>query len=360
MSRMWISMGPQHPMTHGLWTLRVQVDGETIVQAIPEMGYLHRSVEKISERRRYFMNTTLADRLCYGSAMTWTYSYVLAVEELMEAEVPERAEYIRVIMLEIQRLASHLMWLAAYLPDLGLLTGFLYSMREREYCLRLMEMVSGNRLLYNYIRIGGVKRDLVPGWEENCEQTLRHIELKLKEYETLYDESTIFRMRTEGVGIIPRAPGLNWGITGPSIRGSGSDYDIRSKDPYSIYPELDFEPVVEKEGDSYARHKVRMREMHQSIYLIRQCLEKMPKGPVNAKEVPQHGEGEAFRRTEDPRGEALMYLVGDGSQRPYRWKIRSPIFTTVSAAQHYMRGHKVADIPTIMGSVDMCIGETDK
>ena len=360
MAQMWISMGPQHPMTHGLWTLRVLVDGETIVEARPEMGYLHRGVEKIGERRRYFMNTTLADRLCYGSSMTWTYAYVKAVEELMEVEVPQRAEYIRVVMLELQRLASHLMWQAAFLPDLGLLTGLLYSMREREYCLRLMESLTGNRLLYNYMTIGGVRREMPAGWTENCEQSLRHIEVKLKEYEQFYDDSTIFRMRTQGVGFVPRAPGLNWGLTGPNIRGSGSNFDIRSHDPYSIYPELDFEPQVEKDGDCYARHLVRMREMYQSIYLIRHCLGKMPQGPIQADNVPLRADGEAFRRTEDSRGEALMYLVGDGSQRPYRWKIRSPMFVTVSAANHYLRGYKVADVPAIMGSMDMCIGETDK
>jgi len=347
-------------MTHGLWTLRVLVEGETIVEARPEMGYLHRGVEKIAERRRYFMNTVLSDRLCYGSSMTWTHAYIAAVEKLMEVEVPERAEYIRVIVIELQRLASHLMWLAAFLPDLGLLTGLLYSMREREHCLRLLEGLSGNRLLYNYIRIGGVGRDLPAGWPEACERSLRHIEGKLVEYERLYDQSTVFRMRTEGVGIIPRSPGLNWGITGPNIRGSGSDFDIRSHDPYSIYPELDFTPQVEKAGDCFARHRVRMREMEQSIYLIRQCLEKIPSGPLRSEKVPKRAEGEAFSRTEDSRGEAVMYLVGDGSRRPYRWKIRSPIFTTVSAANHYLRGYKVADIPAILGSVDMCIGETDK
>ena len=360
MTQMWINMGPQHPMTHGLWGLRVLVDGETIIDAEAELGYLHRSVEKIAERRRWFQNTTLADRLCYASAMTWSHAYVLTVEELMEVTVPPRAEYLRVATLEMQRIASHLMWLAAYLPDLGLLTGFLYAMREREMFLNLLETLSGSRLLYNYMLIGGVKRDIPPGFRAKTERVLKLFERRLDDYEMLFDASKIYRMRTEGVGIIAGDDAVNWGITGPNLRGSGVPFDVRRDDPYSVYPELDWEVQTEQEGDCFARYRVRMNEMQESCNLIQQALDRLPEGPVRAEHVPLHAEGTAFRRTEDSRGEALMYVVGDGSQHPYRWKIRSPVFTTVSAAPHYLRGYKLADVPAIMGSVDMCIGETDK
>jgi len=360
MAQMWINMGPQHPMTHGLWNLRVLIDGETIIDAEPELGYLHRSVEKIAECRYWFQNITLADRLCYGSAMTWSHAYVMAVEELMGVTVPPRAEYIRVATLEMQRIASHLMWVAAYLPDLGLLTGFLYAMREREMFLNLLEILSGNRIIYNYMCLGGVKRDLPPGFRAKTERVLKLFEQRLDEYEMLFDSSKIFRMRTEGVGVIAGDDAINWGITGPNLRGSGVAFDVRRDDPYSAYPELDWEVQTEQEGDCFARYRVRMNEMQESCNLIRQALDRMPEGAVRAEHVPLRAEGTAFRRTEDSRGEALMYIVGDGGRHPYRWKIRSPVFTTVSAAPHFLKGYKLADIPAIMGSIDMCIGETDK
>ncbi|HJP43943.1 MAG: NADH-quinone oxidoreductase subunit NuoD [Candidatus Poseidoniia archaeon] len=357
-------MGPQHPMTHGLWNLRIKVNGETITDAVPELGYLHRSVEKIGERRKYFMNTTLTDRLCYASAMTWTHCYCLAAEELMGVEAPLRAKYIRTVVLELQRIASHLMWLGAYLPDLGLITGFLYGMRDREMFLNLLEIPSGGRLLYNYVKIGGVKRDLPPGFEAKAERVMQTLERRLKEYENLYDNSKIFRMRNDGVGVYSASDAINWGITGPNLRSAGVPFDLRQADSYDAYPELDFEPVTNTAAgggsDCFSRYRQRVDEMHQSMDLVRQALAKMPEGKVMADSVPLRASGEAFRRTEDSRGEALMYLVGDGSDRPYRWKIRSPMFTTVSAAPHFLKGYKVADVPAIMGSIDMCIGETDK
>ena len=364
MSEMWIHMGPQHPMTHGLWNLRVKVDGETITDAEPELGYLHRSVEKLGERRKFFMNTTLTDRLCYASAMTWSHCYVQTVEELMGVEVPTRAEYTRVITLEMQRIASHLMWMGAYLPDLGLMTGFLYGFRDREMFLNLLEIPSGGRMLYNYMKVGGVKRDLPTGYAGKTERVLKTMERRLDEYEKLYDSSKIFRMRTQDVGKIKDSDAKNWGITGPNIRGCGVPFDIRKTDPYSIYEELDWEPQTASSGngwgDCYSRYRVRFNEIQESINIIRQALKKRPEGPIMASKVPVRAEGAAFRRTEDSRGEALMYIVGDGTDRPYRWKIKSPMFTTVSASPHFLKGYKIADIPAIMGSIDMCIGETDK
>ncbi|MED6305944.1 MAG: NADH-quinone oxidoreductase subunit NuoD, partial [Candidatus Thermoplasmatota archaeon] len=252
MAEMWISMGPQHPMTHGLWTLKVKVDGETITDADPELGYLHRSVEKMGERRKYFMNTTLTDRLCYASSTTWTHSYVLTVEELMKVEVPERAKYIRTIMLELQRLASHLMWAGAYMPDLGHITGALYFWRDRELFLNLLEVPSGSRLLYNYIRIGGVKRDLPDGFAEKTERVLKLFEQRLDEYSDLFENSKIFRMRTEDVGNFTATQAQNLGITGPNMRGCGTKFDLRKHDPYEVYDEIDWDIQTREAGPGYS------------------------------------------------------------------------------------------------------------
>jgi NADH-quinone oxidoreductase subunit D len=299
------------------------------------------------------------DRLCYVSSLTWAHAYCVAVEELMDIKCPERGEYLRVIALELQRIASHLMWLAAYLPDVGLLSGFLYTMRERELMLELLQLLTGARMNQNYPRIGGVRNDMPPDFENECNKYLDLFEKKLDEYERLMDGSKIFRMRTEGIGIIKKEAAINMGITGPNLRGSGSDIDIRTHDPYSVYDKLDWEVAVEKDCDNYARYRVRMTEMRESCKMIRQALKDMPSGPFRVK-APRRADGEACRRTEDARGEALMYVVGDGTERPYRLKIRSPIFVSVSTAPVILRGCKIADVVSIMGSIDMCVGEMDK
>ncbi|MDH7509084.1 MAG: NADH-quinone oxidoreductase subunit D [Methanomassiliicoccales archaeon] len=360
MAEMWINMGPQHPMTHGLWNLRVKVDGETIVDAEPVVGYLHRGWEKLVENRMYPQIIPLSDRLCYGASMSWSHLYCLTIEELMGVEVPERAEYIRVIVLELQRIASHLMWLAAYGTDLGLLTGFVYAMRERELFLDLLQSVSGARMTYNYMRIGGVRNDLPPNFERDCLRTLDYFEKKLDEYEQIYDGSDIFLMRTQDIGYLKPADAINLGVTGPTLRGSGVKIDIREHDPYSVYDELDWDICTHPDCDCYARYRVRMDEMRMSCHIIREAFKKMPDGPVRVK-VPRNApKRTAFARVEDPRGEGLMYVIGDGTDRPFRLKVRSPIFVTVSAVPIMLKGYKVADVPAIMGSVDMCLGETDR
>lgn len=360
MAEMWINMGPQHPMTHGLWNLRVKVDGETIVDAEPVIGYLHRGWEKLTEHRTYPQIIPMADRLCYGASMSWSHLYCLTIENLMDVKVPERAEYIRVIVLELQRIASHLMWLAAYGTDLGLLTGFVYCMRERELFLDLLQSVTGARMTYNYPRIGGVRNDLPPNFERDCLRVLDYFEKKIDEYEQIYDGSAIFRMRTEGVGMLTPADGINLGVTGATLRGSGVAVDLRKHDPYSVYPELDWEICAHPGCDCYGRYRVRMDEMRMSCHIVREALRKMPAGPIRVK-VPRNApKRSAFARVEDPRGEGSMYAVGDGTDRPYRLKVRSPIFVTVSAVPIMLIGNKVADVPAIMGSVDMCLGETDR
>ncbi|MFY9606784.1 MAG: NADH-quinone oxidoreductase subunit D [Thermoplasmata archaeon] len=357
---MWINMGPQHPMTHGLWNLRIKVDGETIVDAEPEVGYLHRGIEKICENRTYTQIIPIADRLCYGSSLTWSHLYCMTVEDLMGIEVPPRAEYIRVAAIEMQRIASHLMWLAAYAADLGAMIGFIYTMRDREVFIDLLQALTGSRITYNYPRIGGVAHDIPPNFERDSMRACDYMETKLKEYEDLFEGSKVFMMRNQGVGLLKKEDAMNLGVTGPPLRASGVKYDLRKDMPYSVYPEMDFEPATHPDCDCYSRYRVRMDEMHESCKIIRQALQKMPKGKWRVVAPRNAPVGTGLGRVEDPRGEGMMYAVGDGTDRPYRLKIRSPIFVTVSAAKKMLVGYKVADVVAIMGGLDMCIGETDR
>ncbi|MGQ9587002.1 MAG: NADH-quinone oxidoreductase subunit D [Thermoplasmata archaeon] len=353
-------MGPQHPMTHGLWNLRIKVDGETITDAEPEVGYLHRGIEKLCEDRTYTQIIPIADRLCYGSSMTWSHLYCVTVEDLMGIEVPERAEYIRVAAIEMQRIASHLMWLAAYAADLGLMAGFIYCMRDREVFIDILQALTGSRITYNFPRIGGVAHDVPPNFERDALRACSYMERRLKEYEEMFDGSKVFMMRNEDIGVLRKADAMNLGVTGPPLRGSGVKYDLRKDMPYSVYPELEFEPATHPDCDCYARYRVRMDEMWQSCRIIRQAVQKMPKGKWRILAPRNAPEGTGVGRVEDPRGEGVMYVVGNGTDRPYRLKIRSPIFVTVSAAPKMLIGYKVADVVAIMGSLDMCIGETDR
>ena len=364
MPEFWINMGPQHPMTHGLWNMKVKVDGETITDAKPEIGYLHRGYEKIMEVREFQKNVVLTDRLCYVSSITWSHAYCLAVEKMMGIETPERGQWIRVISLELQRIASHLMWLASYGPDLGLLTGLLWCLRERELFLDLIQLMSGARMNQNYPRVGGVRNDLPENFEAMCKRSIEHFLEKLEnEYPKIFHESKVFRMRTEGVGTLSAADAINWGVTGPNLRACGVNVDLRRLDPYETYEEIDFEPQIWEDGgvgDSYARFVVRYNELRESCNIIRQALEKMPKtGPYRVK-PPRRAEGEGYAKTEDSRGEALFYVIGDGDDRPYRVKIRSPVFCTMAATPILLRGNKLADVVSILGSIDVCVGEMDK
>ena len=360
MAEMWINMGPQHPMTHGLWNLRIKVDGEVIVDAVPEIGYLHRGMEKLFENRTYTQIAPITDRLCYGSSFTWNHLFCLTAEKLMGLEIPERAKYIRVMTIELQRIGNHLMWLAAYAADLGLLTGFIWAVREREIFVDLMQALSGSRLTYNYARIGGVAADLPPNFGRDCLRALDYFERKLPEHEALYDKSKIFMMRNEGVGVLRREDAINLGVTGPVLRASNAKLDIRKENPYEVYDEMDFEAKCSDLCDCYARYVVRMNEMRESCKIIRQALKKMPAGPVRVKTPLIGPPGEALGRVEDSRGEGMMYVIGNGTEMPYRLKVRSPLFVTLSAAKKMLLGYKVADVVAIMGSIDVCMGETDK
>ena len=361
MAEMWINMGPQHPMTHGLWNLRVKVDGETILEAIPELGYLHRGMEKQCENRTYPQLVPILDRLCYAACLSWSTLYCQTVEELMGIKIPERAEYIRVITLEMQRIASHLVWLPAFAADLGQLTMFLYPLRERELFIDLFQMLTGARLTYDYPRIGGVRSDLPQAFPEKLNEVMGIFEKRIVEYEAMIDDNELFLMRTIDVGKVSAEDAINLGMSGPCLRGSGVVSDLRRDDPYSIYDRFDFAVCVEKEGDCYARYRVRMNEMKESMSIIRQALKGIPEGPIMAEKVPRRApKGEAFGRMEDPRGDASMYIIGNGSEKPYRVKIKSPAFINISACPKLLVGNRVADVPAIMGSVDVCIGETDR
>lgn len=359
----WINMGPQHPMTHGLWNMKVKVDGETIIDARPELGYLHRGVEKISEVREFQKVIVLTDRLCYVSSITWSHAYCLAVEKMMGVEVPTRGQWLRVVALELQRIASHLMWLAAYGPDLGLLTVLLWSLRERELFLDLIQLMSGMRMNQNYPRIGGVRNDVPENFDAMCKRSIAHFLEKLDEYEKVLHESKVFQMRTIGVGAISAADAIDWGVTGPNLRACGVNVDVRRLDPYETYEEVDFEVQVWKgssPGDSYARFICRFNEMRESCGIVLDALEKMPKEGAYRTKPPRRAEGDGYARTEDSRGEALFYVCGDGDDRPYRVKIRSPIFCTMAATPLMLRGNKLADLVSILGSIDVCVGEIDK
>lgn len=360
---MWVNMGPQHPMTHGLWNLKVKVDGDLVVDADPEIGYLHRGVEKMTEYRDYLKPIVLMDRLCYVSSVTWAHAYCLACDELMGVEVPPRAQYLRLIACELQRMASHLMWLAAWVSDLGLLTGFLYSLRDRELVLDLLQLLTGARMNQNYPRPGGVHNDMPAEFERECLKVFKYLEAQFQGYIDFLDGSKAFRLRSEGLGILRREDAINWGVTGPNLRGSNAAIDVRKEDPYDAYAEtiegIGWEVPFRREGDSYARYRVRMQELYDSMAMIRWALDHMPKGEFRIK-TPKRPQGEAFRRTEDSRGEALFYMIGDGTDRPYRCKIRSPIFVTMSTIPMLVKGYKFADIVSIVGSIDVCVGEIDK
>ena len=372
MAEMWISMGPQHPMTHGLWTLKVKVDGETVVDTEPDLGYIHRGVEKICEARDFTQITTYCDRLCYASANTWSHSYIYAAEDLLGVEVPERAEYIRLIAVELQRIASHLMWLGAYGPDIGNLSIMVWCLREREMMMDLLQELGGSRMHYNFPRIGGVKRDLPHGFSQRAQAKLKLFLNRIQEYEALFDESTVFLVRSQGVGYAKPEEMINHGVSGPNVRAAGVDYDVRWAHPYSVYSELDWQPSVErssiKGADCHDRYRVRVEEMRMSASMVLKhsirCLaaprHTMSQAIENYRQGSIQSSGGTYgsHHFEDSRGESMFYLAGGGEGRgkmPYRVSIRSPMFITIPYAAKCMIGYKVADIPAIMGSFDPCI-----
>ncbi|MGI0131846.1 MAG: NADH-quinone oxidoreductase subunit D [Thermoplasmata archaeon] len=381
MSEMWINMGPQHPMTHGLWNLKVRIDGEEIVDADPEVGFLHRGIEKISEDRHYNEIITLMDRCCYVAGMAWEHLFIQAAEDALHVRVPERALWIRTLADELQRIASHIMWYAAFVMDVGLMSPMLYGMRDRDLVLDLFQTFTGGRLTYEYNRVGGVRNDLPPGFTDHCRKVMDWLMDRYVEYDQLCLGSDIFRRRCDGLGVLSAPDCVALGVTGPMLRGAGVKRDLRKDRPYAAYDQVEFDVAVADGADVTSRYLVRMEELRQSVRIIRQTLDWLDKhpGPVVADHLPQwmgapyapvgregyllkrnYPKGKGFSAIEEPHGEALAYVVNEGGEHPYRVKFRSPVFANVSACKKYLVGYRVADIPPIMGSVDICVGETDR
>ncbi|MHA2299048.1 MAG: NADH-quinone oxidoreductase subunit D [Candidatus Hodarchaeales archaeon] len=361
---MEVFMGPAHPMLHGLWAYRVVVDGERVMDSEVKLGYIHRGIEKLAENRNFKQFPPIADRLCYGASTSWNLTYVLAVERAMgiEDQIPERAQWLRVLGLEITRICSHLMWMAAWLADLGSWTMLMLPFREREFFFDLMDSWTGNRLNYNFGRVGGLSdsRDLPPGFIDYTYEVMDRFMDKLDVYKDLNDESVVFMARTKDLGILKKEDALKFGVTGPNMRASGVDLDWRKKEPYLVYDELKFNAPTYEQGDAYARYQQRMDEMRESCDIIKQVFEKMPEtGPLSIR-PPNKIEGQGFVRTEDPRGEATMFVVGNGSNTPQRLKIRSPCFVNMTSFPTLIKYGKLADIVSIIGSMDVCMGETDR
>jgi NADH-quinone oxidoreductase subunit D len=362
-----LNMGPQHPATHGVLRVEIKTDSEIIAEATPYIGYLHRCFEKHAENLDYRGVIPFVDRMDYLAAMSMEWGYSLAIEKMLGTEVPRRAEYIRVIIGELQRIASHLLFFGVYAIDLGAFSPFLYAFEEREKILRLFEEISGARLLYNYMWIGGVWNDLTDNHLNRIAAFCNNLVGEIEKYHTLVGENKIFIGRTANVAVISEEMAYQYGATGPVLRGSGVDWDLRKKRPYSIYEELDFDvPVGKGEkgqlGDCWDRYQVRMREIGESMKIIHQCLEGIEEGPIMGKvpKIIKVPEGEIYLRTECPRGELGYHLVSDGGKTPYRLKVKSPCLTNVSMLPELAPGQMVADFVATIGSIDIVLGEVDR
>jgi NADH-quinone oxidoreductase subunit D len=358
-----INMGPQHPSTHGVLRVVLRLDGERVVDCDVVIGYLHRGIEKLSEARDYTQIILLTDRMDYLAAATNNLGYVETVEKMMGLEVPRRALYLRTIMSELQRIASHLVWLGTHAMDIGALTVFLYAFRERELILDLFEELCGARLTYNSMRIGGLPQDIPPGWDRKVREFCTILETKVPEYETLLTHNRIWLERTRDVGVISAADAIAIGFSGPPLRASGVPHDIRKDEPYAAYREFEFDIPLGTRGDTYDRYLVRMEEFYQSVRIIRQALDGLPEGPVMGK-VPRlikPPAGETYHAIEAPKGELGYFIASDGkSLSPYRFRVRPPSFCNLQALRQLVRGHLLADVVALIGTIDIVLGEVDR
>jgi len=359
---MELNMGPQHPSTHGVLRVVLRLNGEVITEATPHIGYLHRAQEKLAEQRTYVQGVVLSGRWDYVAAMTNELVLCMAIEKLLDVEVPPRAVWIRLIMSELQRIASHLVWLGTFGLDVGAMTVYLYCFREREAIINLFEKTCGGRLMYNYIRPGGVRNDLPEGFVEEARDFLEDFPTRIRHYDELFSGNAILMRRLQGVGILEPDVGKAIGASGPVLRGSGVPYDVRVADPYLPYDELDWEVATQNTCDSYGRYLVRIEELRQSTRIVKQALEKLPDGEVRAKlgRRLKPREGTAYAHIESPRGDLGVFLVSDGSESPYRCKIRAPSFSNLMALPYLVKGWKVADVMAILGSLDIILGEIDR
>ena len=385
---MVLNMGPQHPSTHGVLRVVLELDGETVVSARSEIGYLHTGIEKSCEALTYTQAITLTDRIDYLAPLSNNLGYCLAVEKLLGLQVPKRAQYIRVLLTEMTRLNSHLVWLGTHAMDLGATSVMLYCFREREEILKIFEMVSGQRMMTSYFRIGGLALEPPPGWLERVRRFIDMFPSRLEEYETLLTRNRIWLMRTVGIGILEAKDAIAFGVSGPMLRAAGVAYDVRKFFPYSSYEEFDFDIPTRTESDCYARYLVRVAEMRESLKIVRQAMSKIaPEGPIRAEApgiVPPQREkmktemealiyhfkiftegfapppGEVYQRVESPRGEVGYFIVSDGSPKPYRVKVRAPSFVNLQALPELAEGGLVADLIACIGTTDIVLGEVDR
>jgi NADH-quinone oxidoreductase subunit D len=384
---MTLNMGPQHPSTHGVLRLVLELDGETVVKCVPHIGYLHTGIEKIAEAKRYLQVVPTTDRMDYLAPMANNLVYALAVEKLLGVEVPERARVIRVMMAEITRIKSHLVWLGTHALDVGAMSTFLYCFREREKIIDLYEAVSGQRMMSSYIRPGGLMKDLPPGFEEQVRAFLADFPARVDEYEALLTLNPLWLQRTQGVGVLSAPDAIGMGVTGPALRASGVAHDLRKATPYLGYETYDFEVPVGKRGDVYDRYTCRIAEMRQSVRIALQALDRLRPGPINVEDpklVPPPKErvkqsmealihhfklwsegfpvpaGEAYVATESPKGELGCYVVSDGSNKPYRVHYRAPSFANLQALPRMVEGGLVADVVASIGSIDIVLGDVDR
>jgi NADH-quinone oxidoreductase subunit D len=360
-----VNVGPQHPATHGVFRMILTVDGELVVDLEPVIGYLHRGAEKLSENCDYRQAICFQDRTEYLAQFNAELCYCIAVEKLMGLEVPERAEYIRVILAELNRIASHFMFMGALGTDLGVFgTPYMYAFRERERMQDLFEEITGDRMMYSYFRVGGLAWDVPEDFVERTRWVVKEARQGIADIDGLLTENEVFLVRSRGIGAMTAEQAIDWGLSGPMLRASGVRFDLRRAEPYSIYNRLEFDIPVGERGDVHDRYLVRLEEMRQSARIVEQCLDQMPKdGPIVApglKRVLRPPPGEVYMRAENPRGEYGIYLISKGADKPYRLKIRSPAFCNLSALRTMTVGQYVADAVVILGSVDIVLSEVDR
>ncbi len=386
-SQMTLSMGPQHPSTHGVLRLELQLDGEMVVKTVADIGYLHTGMEKLFEYKKYQQGIVITDRMDYLNPLGNNLAYVMAAEKLLDLEIPERAQVIRVMFCELQRIASHMVWLGTHALDIGAMSPFFYCFRQREKILNLIEAASGGRMTPSYFRIGGLMMDLPAGFDRRVKQFLEDFPAAMEMFETLVTGNTLWQSRTKGIGVITAEEAIDWGLTGPCLRGSNVDLDLRRDNPYSGYETYDFEVPIEPDGDVWARFRVRMRELYESYKIVRQAVERLKPGPIKADapkvvlpdrdDMRKHmdslihhflivaegfsiPEGEVYFPIEASKGELGVYMKADGTPKPSRVHFRGPSFINLSALPVMSEGEMVADVVAIIGSLDIVLGEIDR
>lgn len=386
-SQMTLSMGPQHPSTHGVLRLELQLDGELVIKALPDIGYLHTGMEKLFEYKKYQQGIVITDRMDYLNPLGNNLVYVMAAEKLLGLEIPERAQVIRVLFCELQRIASHMVWLGTHALDIGAMSPFFYAFRQREKILNLIEAASGGRMTPSYFRIGGLMMDLPAGFERRLKQFLDGFPAAMDQLETLLTGNTIFQSRLKGIGVITAEEAIDWGLTGPCLRGSGVNLDLRKANPYSGYETYDFDVPVESDGDVWARFRVRMREFYESYKIVSQALDRLKPGPIKADapkivlpdrdDMRKHmdslihhflivaegfnvPEGEVYHAIEASKGELGVYMKSNGGPKPDRVHFRGPSFVNLAALPVMSEGEMVADVVAIIGSLDIVLGEIDR